>query len=182
MQALLDAMWEHLLPAFGPAPLDGREDDDAALAERLSRLALPATPGDAAPPADPAAWSGAEFAPAGGTCTDQQTLTGIAVEPAEDGCWDISLTDGGERLELRLDEKSSSGWTVDSDAAAASAPPTAVSGGWTDKDTLTFDVVFLETPHRLAVRCSLADRTFTANWRTVPLHNGPLSSMRAPRR
>ncbi|SFH46852.1 CubicO group peptidase, beta-lactamase class C family [Actinopolymorpha cephalotaxi] len=182
MQALLDAMWDHLLPAFGSAPLDGREDDDAALAERLSRLALPTVPGDAAPPADAGAWSGAEFAPAGGACADQPSLTGIAVESAEDGGWAISLTDGGERLELRLGGKSSSGWTVDSDVAAASAVPTAVSGGWTGKDTLTFDVVFLETPHRLAVRCSLADRTFTATWPTVPLHNGPLSSMGAPRR
>lgn len=181
MQTLLDAMWDNLLPAFGSAPLDGREDDDAALAERLSRLALPAAVGQAAPPADPAAWSGAEFTPAGGTCADQATLTGIAVT-STDGGWAISLSDAGEQLELRLDGGTSSGWTVGSGGDAAATVPTAVSGGWADQDTLAFDVVFLETPHRLAVTCSLADRTFTARWRTVPLHGGPLRSMRAPRR
>ena len=44
------------------------------------------------------------------------------------------------------------------------------------------DVVFLETPHRLALTCSLADRTLTARWRTRPLHGGRLTTLRAPRR
>ncbi|MET9971473.1 serine hydrolase, partial [Streptomyces sp. NPDC006356] len=34
MQALLNLVWEHLLPAFRPAPLPGAEEADAALAER----------------------------------------------------------------------------------------------------------------------------------------------------
>lgn len=59
--------------------------------------------------------------------------------------------------------------------------PTAVSGGWTDGDTLTAHIVFLETPHRLRVTCSLADRTFDARWDTEPLHGGSLHRMRAPR-
>lgn len=59
--------------------------------------------------------------------------------------------------------------------------PTAVSGGWTDADTLEAEVVFLETPHRLAVTCSLPDRTCTARWRTQPLHARPLRAMGAPR-
>jgi hypothetical protein len=60
--------------------------------------------------------------------------------------------------------------------------PTAVSGGWTDSGTLAVEVVFLETPHRLALTCSLADRTLTASWRTQPLSGGRLTSLRAPRR
>ena len=55
-----------------------------------------------------------------------------------------------------------------------------MSGGWTGQDTLSFDVVFLETPHRLSVTCSLADLTFQARWRTVPLHGAPLRSFQAP--
>lgn len=55
-----------------------------------------------------------------------------------------------------------------------------MSGGWTDPDTLTFDVAFLETPHHLSVTCSFLDRTFQARWRTMPLHSGPLRSFQAP--
>jgi hypothetical protein len=56
-----------------------------------------------------------------------------------------------------------------------------VSGGWTDADTLVADIAFLETPHHLDVTCSLKDRTFTARWRTDPLHSRPLRAMCAPR-
>ncbi|WAP54529.1 serine hydrolase domain-containing protein [Streptomyces sp. S465] len=176
MQALLDAMWEHLLPAFGDAPLIGREDEDAALERRLSRLALPPLAAKPAPLTDPAAWSGAEFAPAGGACADQPTLTGVTVAEDGTGGWSLALAEGASRLEVGFD---GAGWRTDT---APDAPvPTAVSGGWTDPDTLTVDVAFLETPHHLVVTCSLADRAFTARWRTVPLHKGPLRSLRAPR-
>ena len=46
MQAVLDAMWEHLLPAFGDVPLDDAAADDA-LAARLAALELPVVVGDA---------------------------------------------------------------------------------------------------------------------------------------
>jgi hypothetical protein len=59
--------------------------------------------------------------------------------------------------------------------------PIAVSGGWTDPDTLRLDVLFLETPHRLTVTCALDDGTFTARWHTTPLPGGPLRRQRAPR-
>ncbi|WP_324605814.1 hypothetical protein [Streptomyces sp. NRRL S-481] len=87
----------------------------------------------------------------------------------------LTLTgDGdGDRLGLRIGAE---GWTVAEDPL-----PTAVSGGWTDAGTLDLDVMFLETPHRLALTCSLADRTVTAHWRTQPLHGGRLTSQRAPR-
>jgi CubicO group peptidase (beta-lactamase class C family) len=177
MQAVLDAMWEHLLPAFGAAPLGVRDDEDAALAQRLSRLDLPPAPGKPAPLADPDAWSGAEFAPDGGACADQPTLTGVVVAPGGDDGWSISLVEDAAPLELRLSAADAPGWTVD--AGSDAFGPTAVSGGWTDPDTLTVDVIFLETPHRLAVTCSLASRMFTARWHTIPLHGGPLRSYRA---
>ncbi|MFE6488942.1 serine hydrolase, partial [Streptomyces sp. NPDC057757] len=87
--------------------------------------------------------------------------------------WSISLAEGVDRLYLCFD---GSGWTT------ASAPvPTAVSGGWTAPDTLRVDVIFLETPHRLTVTCSLSDRTLTADWHTRPLRPGRLRFLRAPR-
>ncbi|GAB3430418.1 serine hydrolase domain-containing protein [Flindersiella endophytica] len=187
MQAVLDAAWEHLLPAFGPEPLDGHSEEDAALAERLAGLSLPPAVGASAPqgPAPAAAaasagaWPGASFAPAGGECAEQPTLTAVTVTqaPDGDGDWTISLVEDAGRLDLRL---GGPGWTV---AAAddTAIPPTAVSGGWNDADTLTVDVSFLETPHRLTVTCSLADRTFSARWHTAPLRSDYVRTLRAPR-
>ncbi|MFF4836150.1 serine hydrolase domain-containing protein [Streptomyces sp. NPDC001315] len=171
MQALLDLVWEHLLPAFRPAPLPGREQADTALAQRLGRLALPPAVGKSAPPERAEAWSGAEFTPSGGVCAAQPGLTGVAVTAGADG-WTLTLTEDGERLRLGL---GSGGWNV-----AEEPLPTAVSGGWVDARTLEVHTAFLETPHRLVVTCSLDDRTFTARWRTEPLHGGRLCSFRAP--
>ncbi|MFI9567705.1 serine hydrolase domain-containing protein [Streptomyces rishiriensis] len=175
MQALLTLVWEHLLPAFRPGPLTGREEADAALARRLARLALPPAAGEPAPPQEAGRWAGAAFAPDGGVCADQPGLTGVTVAGGGGDGWSLGLAekDGDLRLEL----PTTGGWRVSDEPL-----PTAVCGGWTDADTLTAHVVFLETPHRLRVTCSLATRTFTARWDTTPLHRGPLRSMRAPDR
>ncbi|WP_069772106.1 serine hydrolase [Streptomyces sp. LUP30] len=174
MQALLTLVWEHLLPAFRPGLLTGREEADAALARRLAGLALPPAAGEPAPPQEAGRWSGAVFAPAGGTCADQPGLTGVTVDGGAGG-WTLSLAE--KQGDLRLELPTADGWRVSEEPL-----PTAVGGGWTDADTLTAHVVFLETPHRLRVTCSLAARTFTARWDTTPLHGGPLRSLRAPAR
>ncbi|CAM5264830.1 serine hydrolase domain-containing protein [Streptomyces griseomycini] len=173
MQDYLNLVWRHLLPAFRPAPLSGREAADTALRERLERLALPPAGGSPAPPERARDWSAAVFAPYGGACADQPTLTAAEVTADADGGWTLWLTDGGHRLGTRL---GGPGWTT-----AEEPLPTAVSGGWAEDGTLAVDVVFLETPHRLTVRCSLADRTFTARWHTRPLHGAPLRTLRSPR-
>ncbi|MEE1664518.1 serine hydrolase domain-containing protein [Streptomyces sp. WAC07094] len=170
-QKLLDAMWRHLLPALGSAPLAGRAEEDKVLQERLDRLALPPVAADPGPPAAPGSWRDARFTPSGGHSADQPTLTEVEVTTAY-GAWTVTLVEGEERLALRLPD---SGWAVDEGAI-----PTAVSGGWTAPDTLRVDVVFLETPHRLTVKCALDDRTFTARWHTTPLRGGPLRRCRAP--
>jgi CubicO group peptidase (beta-lactamase class C family) len=170
MQDLLNLVWQHLLPAFGTAPLPGGQED--GLRRRLDRLALPPVEARSEPPERGDAWAGAEFVPAGGVCADQRSLTGVEVA-ADAGGWRVSLAEGERRLDLRL---GAPGWNVDPGPV-----PTAVSGGWTDPQTLGIDVLFLETPHRMTVTCSLPDRTFTARWHTTPLHGGPLRSLHAPR-
>ncbi|WP_328744476.1 beta-lactamase family protein [Streptomyces sp. NBC_00285] len=170
MQRVLELAWVHLLPAFAAGPLPGHEAADAALADRLTHLALPPADGKA-DPAGRAEEGETCFAPHGGSCTDQPTLTAVEVGPGGR----VTLVDDGDRLELGLGA-GEAGWTVVDEPV-----PVAVSGGWTDEETLAVDVAFLETPHHLLVTCSLADRTFTARWRTQPLHAGPLRRMRAPR-
>ncbi|MFF7770027.1 serine hydrolase domain-containing protein [Streptomyces massasporeus] len=175
MQEYLNLVWEHLLPAFGPEPLTGREAADVELRERLARLALPPAPGRPAAPEREQDWAAAAFTPSART----GPVRAAGLTRDADG-WTLTLTGDGDRpdhpdrLALRL---AGEGWTI-----AEEPVPTAVSGGWTDAGTLAVEVVFLETPHRLALTCSLADRTLTAHWRTQPLHGGRLTTLRAPRR
>ncbi|MFF6954291.1 serine hydrolase domain-containing protein [Streptomyces iakyrus] len=175
MQEYLNLVWAHLLPAFGPEPLTGREGADAQLRERLGRLALPPAPGRPAPPERERDWTAAAFTRSAGT----GPVRSAGLDRDADG-WTLTLTGEGDRpdhpdrLALRL---AGEGWTV-----AEEPVPTAVSGGWTDAGTLAVDVVFLETPHRLALTCSLAGGTLTASWRTQPLHGGRLTALCAPRR
>ncbi|CAL9646115.1 serine hydrolase domain-containing protein [Streptomyces sp. enrichment culture] len=173
MQDYLDLVWRHLLPAFRPGPLPGREAADGALRERLQRLALPPAEGGPVPPGRAGDWSAAVFTPYGGVCADQPTLTEVRVTGGDGDDWTLSLTDARHRLDARFGAKE---WAVTEQPL-----PAAVSGGWADAGTLTVDVVFLETPHRLHVTCSLTDRTFTARWGTRPLHGRSLLALRAPR-
>lgn len=173
-QELLDLVWEHLVPAFGTEPPTDRADQadrDASLAERLTRLALAPAVGKPAPPERERDWSGAEFTPLDGVCAGQPKLTSVTVTEDARG-WLLTLTEGERPLVTRLPE---TGWGV-----TDGTPPRAVSGGWTDPDTLAVDLVFLETPHRITVTCSLAARTFTARWHAAPLDGAPLRALRAP--
>jgi CubicO group peptidase (beta-lactamase class C family) len=176
MQGLLNLVWRHLLPAFGAERLPAERlpgTADEGLRRRLAGLALPPVEASPEPPARGDDWRGAVFAPEDGECPQQRTLTGVTVTADADGKgWGVSLAEDDELIELRL---GATGWTVD-----AGGPPTAVSGGWTDQDTLRLDVLFLETPHRLTVTCSLPDSTFTVRWHTTPIHGGRLHSLRAP--
>ncbi|MEU3891678.1 serine hydrolase domain-containing protein [Streptomyces sp. NPDC029041] len=175
MQEYLNLVWKHLLPAFGPGPLTGREAADAELRERLGRLALPPAPGRSGPFGRERDWAGAVF-----TASDGDGPLRSAGLTRDAGGWTLTLTgeqdraDRPDRLDLPIARE---GWTV-----AEEPLPAAVSGGWSDGGTLAVDVVFLETPHRLALTCSLAEGTLTAHWRTSPLHRGPLTTLRAPRR
>ena len=156
MQAVLDAAWTHLLPAFGD---DGEgEEADRALADRLGALELPATGGAAT-----------------GSGTARTSWEGSGLTAAlEDG--GVVLADGTVTLRLPI---GTGGWTVlegDDDA-----PPVAVSGGWTD-DVLRLDLQFLEGPHRLHVEL-LPAGGIVPQWGTTPLDFGMLNSMlgqRAP--
>ncbi|MGA5126063.1 serine hydrolase domain-containing protein [Streptomyces pseudogriseolus] len=173
MQRYLELVWRHLLPAFGPAPLTGRDAEDAALRERLERLALPATGGAPAPAEGGGDWSGAAFTPEGGLCAAQPKLTAAELTADDGGGWTLTLDEGGHRLAARW---TGADWTV-----TEGAVPVAVTGGWDGPDALTVDIAFLETPHRLRVTCSRTDRTFRAHWLTTPLVPWPLRAMRAPR-
>ncbi|MFC7625243.1 serine hydrolase domain-containing protein [Microlunatus sp. GCM10028923] len=173
--ALLDLIWTRLLPAFDtentrsavPGP------QDAALRDRLAQLQVPPASGRLAPPAHRAEWAGAVFRPAGGTCDAQPDLSMIELA-AEQEDWRIIATDYDTRYSLLLHAR---GWNR---AATVAGVPTVISGGWTSDSTLTFAIVFLETPHRLAVTCDLPTRTFRAAWHTAPPGGFDFDELRSP--
>jgi CubicO group peptidase (beta-lactamase class C family) len=178
MQGILDAIWADLLPAMkaitvGPSPVADQ------LAARLDGLQLAAFQAKRAPDSSISAWADASFLPAGGLCEAQPTLTAVRLH--HDGeLWQLMFVEGDVAFGAAVGV---GGWRTnltETDHGRIGVP-LAVSGGWTDEDTFRAEVIFLETPHRLGLTCSLASATFQAHWRTVPLLAGPLSALRMPR-
>lgn len=169
MQAVLDAAWEHLLPAIDSVSPEA----DAGLALRLLSLSLSPVPGTLEPPPGRAAdW--ARFR----ADVENGPLSAVAV----------TRTDAGWRAELSPEAApplvvplGSPDWTIDRSGPTDNPVPVAVSGGWSGGETLRLDVIFIETPHRLQVTCRLTDAEALAQWVTAPLH-GSLLDLRAPPR
>jgi CubicO group peptidase (beta-lactamase class C family) len=179
MQGILDAVWTHVLPAFRTPDASGTDASDAsgtdraatgadaALAKRLAQLRLPAHAATVRP-RGPWPDTAIVLTPAGGVCEAFPSLRRVRVADQN-----VTLSDDTLSVELRL---------VDGDWHVADSPvPAAASGGWTDPGTLAIDVVFLETPHRLSLTCSLGERTFRVRWHTRPLSaTDSLSRLRSP--
>jgi CubicO group peptidase (beta-lactamase class C family) len=173
MQAVLDSAWRYLLPAFGDRA-SGSADEE--LAQRLATLTLPAVPAEAKPSGDTKSWSRA-FAPTGGRCAAQPSLTGVEVAADEPT---VVLREAGAELRLPIGLGE---WAVSEPNAGigGTAVPVAVSGGWVDASTVRFDAIFLETPHRLHITCDRSTGKFDAAWATTPLQPLDLRDLRAPR-
>ena len=100
----------------------------------------------------------------------------------------IGLQRTGAGLQVTLNEIDNAlsfavgtrGWTVSTPADTfGKAIPVAAAGGWSDQQTLRLEVIFLETPHRIDIVCSLDDRCASAAWRLAPL-GGNLQDLRNP--
>jgi CubicO group peptidase (beta-lactamase class C family) len=155
MQAVLDAAWEHLLPAVDQ-PSTGSADQ--ALAARLSA-------GTLAPLPEGRVFTGSFVAASG-----NEVLSLREVRLSSDGDdWSLTLVEGDDTLVLPIGRGS---WTV-TDAFA-------VSGGL-DGDVPRVDVIFVETPHRLHLAFPPNAATFVARWQTPPLHSASLAQLRMPR-
>jgi CubicO group peptidase (beta-lactamase class C family) len=178
MQGILDAVWADLLPAMTAGTQEPSPVADQ-LAARLNGLELAAFQAKPAPDSSQAAWAEASFVPTGRVCEAQPTLT--AVRLRHDGeLWQLTFVEGDAAFGATVGV---AGWRTNLSETdhGKTGVPLAISGGWTDEDTFRAEVIFLETPHRLGLTCSLADGTFRASWRTVPLRAGPLSTLRMPR-
>jgi len=185
------------LPGLGTtAPDDGSAHRQ--LTTRLGRLALPACQAGPAP-ADWTPWTGPAFRVAAGAGDGQvhPPLSSVAVAPGPDG-WQIRLSEAANSLTfpvgtfpvgtLPVGTLPVGTLPVGTGDWAVSAPaddhgdtiPVAASGGWLDDHTLRAEIIFLETPHRMDVTCSLAGRRATASWRHPPLNAGKLQDLHCP--
>ena len=151
-QALLEAVWKHLLPALS----DPRLPADAAQREQALRERLAAAQLEPVPDAGGDLPQG-EFRPALGS--EPASLSALRVEGEE-----VVLVDSGEELRLAVGRGR---W--------AGTGPLAVSGS-----PSRLDVVFAETPHRLHLRLEERTGEFRGAWRTEPLHAPALSRLRSP--
>jgi CubicO group peptidase (beta-lactamase class C family) len=178
MQGILDAVWAHLVPAMTAAAVEPSPADEQ-LAARLDGFQLAAFQAKPAPESSVSMWADSSFLPKGGRCEAQPTLTDVQLQ--QDGAgWQLILLEGAVALEATVGIGCWHANLTETDAGRTGVP-VAVSGGWIDGDTFGAEVIFLETPHRLELTCSLGAGTFRAGWQTVPLRAGGLSDLRMPR-
>ncbi len=173
MQAVLDDVWAHLLPGFGTDRSDGAAQ--AALEQRLAGLRLPACTATASP----AHWQdwAAPFAVLH-AAEDPAPLVSVRVAAGDRGL-EVTLTEATNALTFPV---GAGEWLVSTPHDAAGDPvPVAASGGWLDDRSLRVEVIFLESPHRMDVVCTLPGRTAEAAWRGVPLDGGTLRTLHRPR-
>jgi CubicO group peptidase (beta-lactamase class C family) len=178
MQGILDAVWAHLLPAMTATRVEP-SPAAAQLAARLDGFQLAAFQAKPAPDSSVSLSADSSFRPEGGRCEAQPTVTGVKLHQDGEG-WQLTLLEGEVALEATVGTGS---WQTNLTETqnGRTGVPVAVSGGWIDDETFGAEIIFLETPHKLELTCSLGTRTFQARWQTVPLRAGALSELRMPR-
>ena len=151
-EALLEPVWECLLPGLDHA--DGPADDDA-LAERLRRLAL--TPPVGTPDAGRSITARLDVT---GDSSALPEGTSVNVEPAGTG-WLVRL---GPLLDLVVGHGE---WRE----SAPLGRPVVAAGAWWG-DAFVADLYVVTTPHRVRLVVDARAGTATATWNLVPL-TGP---------
>ncbi|WP_263090886.1 serine hydrolase domain-containing protein [Curtobacterium sp. RIT-PI-V] len=154
MQAVLDAAWQHLLPAVDRPSDTGA---DTALEARLASLGLPPVPGGRLPER----LADVELRSRPDAILDAVTFTRDA-----DGVR-VTITDDGRSDSVPIGEGE---WAIEGALAASAA---------TQSDgTVLVALRFVETPHLLHLRVDLDAGTVGTKWKTEPLHDGPLTLRR----
>ena len=155
MQAVLNLVWTHLLPALGPAPLPEHAPAHAALQRGLAGLALPPVTG-AASNAHASEVSGKWYAFAG----KRQPWQAISFDFRGDRALCIVRdADGEHRVECGHGAwvKGITTWDLTRPHGAPrrgpQARPVAASGAWTAGDTYEMKLVFYTTPLCFTFTC-----------------------------
>lgn len=153
MQAVLNLVWAHLLPAMGSAPRPQDDPAHAALQEKLAGLALPRVTGKSASSVAVKV-SGRQYH----FTTKRAPLRAISFNfgPTEDVC---TVQDAHGEHRLILDRNAWAAGTttwnpLDSHSTVRDVRrPIAANGAWTAEDTYELRLYFTETPFCATVVC-----------------------------
>ncbi|CAA9384050.1 MAG: Beta-lactamase class C-like and penicillin binding proteins (PBPs) superfamily [uncultured Propionibacteriaceae bacterium] len=160
MQAILDAVWTLLLPAFSDE-ISKPQPAAAALADRLAALTVPPVRGEATPGGVVA--SGPWRAEMPG---EDQPVRSLAVTEAVGGSgWVLQVTEADRTYEVACGHGE---WRSQEHNLGGSLT-TAACGGWTGAATFTAEIVFTQTPHRLVLVADVDTGMLAARWHTAPL-------------
>lgn len=160
MQAQLDLVWQHLLPAFRDSRPAAAADQE--LADRLERLSTRAVAAAGAGP-----HGSVELSP---TSTDGP-FTGrierVRIEPLPGGTRLVVIVRGDEHaFEVPLGQWSDG----DLPGLHSPFPEVSVSAGWVSEGEYHADIVSRRTPHRLQLRARLNGQpTLSVGWLAPPL-------------
>lgn len=146
MQAVLNLVWDRLLPAMKPAPLAPDEPALERLRLRLKGLTLRPQGGSASAPGAAKVWGRKYEFPANGQKLEAVTLEG----GGPDGGVTLVARSGGSEQRIVCGRgawrKGRGAW------GRLPTQPVAASGGWTGDDTFAAKLCFYETPFLFAVR------------------------------
>lgn len=157
MQAVLDVVWEHLLPA-----VDRRGDAaaDAELVERLEGLRVPTLASTGTGPEE-ASWTRSPDS------TLPEAYAAVSLTRAG-AAYELVLEHDGTKVPLAVGDGE---WVESLLAVQGAELPVMGAGGWQEDGTFAADLRLIETPHSVQVR-TRPDGTVVLGWREVPLH-GP---------
>lgn len=155
MQAVLNLVWEKLLPAFQSAPLVANDEAAGKLKRLLADLSLPSpkSVGSAAPVA------GKKFVFA----ANDRKLESITLESGEQGA-DVTLAVRMNGTEQRIAcgqgawRKGRLAWGLFPER------PVAVSGAWTGDNVYTAKLCFYETPFTVTLHLSFGADELCCRW------------------
>jgi CubicO group peptidase (beta-lactamase class C family) len=152
MQAVLNLVWQHLLPGFAPAPLPADEAVHTALRERLAGLNLPVPHGAPTSPLAEAV-SGKTY----------RFPTTNSINEAQIETLRLDFGDEGNALQVRVGQTEHSilfgtggtrvcGLTA-FDVPSQQARPVAATGAWQEDDTFVVQLCHYETPFYTTLTC-----------------------------
>jgi CubicO group peptidase (beta-lactamase class C family) len=171
MQAVLDLVWERLLPAMQPAELPDDAAAEQRLRDALADLALTPQTGQAASPIE-AELSGRRYV----FEANEPGLEFISFNFDDDGCaYTVRDATGEHRIRAGR-----GAWATDAvDAATGDPVPVAASFAWITDDALALKLCFYETPYCPTITCRFAGESvqfeFQANVSFGPKESPPLT-------
>jgi hypothetical protein len=152
MQAVLNLVWDKLLPAMKHDLLPADSEGDRKLQARLAGLTMPVQKGSTAPQI-PKEISGKMFAfPAN---NQKVEMLGLEFDKEDGPVTLIGRFNGGAEQRIAC---GNGGWKKGRGAFGTFPErPAAVSGAWTADKTYTAKICFYETPYLLTINLNFSD-------------------------